>query len=49
MVQRMLIKYATTDRDSISTEGIDHAMKSFQPIWNVQRLADQTHLAKIGK
>ena len=42
----MLIKYATTDGDSRSAEGIDHAMKSFHPIWNVQRLADPTHLGQ---
>ena len=45
-LQGMLIKYATTDGDSRSAEGIDHAMKSFHPMWNVQRLADPTHLGQ---
>ena len=43
----MLIKYATTDGDWRSAEGIDHAMKSFHPMWNVQRLADPTHLGQF--
>ena len=45
-LQGMLIKYATTDGDSRSAQGIDHAMKSFHPMWNEQRLADQTHLGQ---
>ena len=39
-IQEMLIKYATTDGDLRSAEGIDHTMKSFHPMWNVLRLAD---------
>lgn len=45
-LQGMLVKYATTDGDSRSAEGIDHAMKCFHPMWNVQRLADPTHLGQ---
>ena len=45
-LQGLLVKYATTDGDSRSTEGIDHAMKLFHPMWNVQRLADPTHLGQ---
>ena len=45
-LQCLLVKYATTDGDSRSVEGIDHAMKLFHPMWNVQRLADPTHLGQ---
>ena len=45
-LQGMLVKYATTDGDSRSAEGIDHAMKLFHYMWNVQRLADPTHLGQ---
>ena len=45
-LQGVLVKYVTTDGDSRLAEGIDHAMKLFHPMWNVQRLADQTHLGQ---
>lgn len=45
-LQGILVKYATTDGDSRSAEGIDHAMKILHPMWNVQRLADPTHLGQ---
>ena len=45
-LQGMLVKYATSDGDSRSTEGIDHALKVLHPMWNVQRLADPTHLGQ---
>ena len=45
-LQGMLVKYATTDGDARSAEGIDHALKVLHPIWNVQRLADPTHLGQ---
>ena len=45
-VQGVLVKYATTDGDGTSAEGIDHAMKSLHPMLNVQRLADPTHLGQ---
>ncbi|XP_071117093.1 uncharacterized protein [Haliotis cracherodii] len=45
-LQGVLIKYATTDGDSKSAEGIDQALKVLDPMWKVQRLADPTHLAQ---
>ena len=45
-LQGILIKYATTDGDSRLAQGIDHAMKSFHPMWNEQRLANPTHLGQ---
>ena len=45
-LQGMLIKYVTTDGDSRSAEGVDSAMKTVDPMWRVERLADPTHLAQ---
>ena len=42
----MLITNAATDGDSKSTKGIDHAMKFFHPVLNVQRLTNPTHLGQ---
>ena len=44
--QGMLVKYATTDGDVRSAEGIDHALKVLHPMWKLQRLADPTHLGQ---
>ena len=43
-LQGILVKYAITDGDSRSTQGLDNAMKILHPMWSVQRLADPTHL-----
>ena len=45
-LQGMLITNAATDGDSRSAKGIDHAMKFFHPMWNVQHLTDPTHLGQ---
>jgi hypothetical protein len=40
------VKYATTDGDGRSAAGMDSAMKVSDPAWNVERLADPTHLGQ---
>ena len=45
-LQGILVKYATTDGDSRSAQGLDNAMKILHPMWSVQRLADPTHLGQ---
>ena len=45
-LQGILVKYAITDGDSRSTQGLDNAMKILHPMWSVQRLADPTHLGQ---
>ena len=41
------IRYATTDGDSKSSEGIKDALNLLQPMWKVDRLADPTHLGQV--
>ena len=45
-LQGILVKYAITDGDSRSTQGLDNATKILHPMWSVQRLADPTHLGQ---
>ena len=45
-LQGVLIRYVTTDGDSRSSAGVDSALKILDPLWNVQRLADPTHLGQ---
>ncbi|KAL5020618.1 hypothetical protein ScPMuIL_002300, partial [Solemya velum] len=45
-LQGMLVKYATTDGDARSAEGIKDAQKMLNPMWEVERLADPTHLGQ---
>lgn len=40
----LLIKYATTDGDGKSAQGLDEHYKSLNPMWEVLRLSDLTHL-----
>ena len=42
----LLIKYAVTDGDSHSSEGLQAAMRTLDPLWKVERQADTTHLAQ---
>ncbi len=42
----VLIRYATTDGDARSAEGLATSMKVLHPLWKVERLADPTHLAQ---
>ena len=42
----ILVKYAATDGDSRSAQGLGNDMKILQPMWSVQRLADPPHLGQ---
>ena len=43
-LQGVLIRHVTTDGDFRSSAGIDSAFQVLDPLWNMQRLADPTHL-----
>ena len=45
-LQGVIIRYVTTDGDSRSSAGIDSALEVLDLLWNVQRLADPTHLGQ---
>lgn len=44
--QGILIKHVTTDGDGRSAQGISAAMKELDPLWQVTRQADTTHLGQ---
>ncbi|CAC5419614.1 unnamed protein product [Mytilus coruscus] len=43
-VQGILVKYATTDGDGRTANGINDAIQALHPMWKVERLADPIHL-----
>ena len=45
-LERVLVKYATTDGDGRSAEGLNDALKVLTPLWRVERLADTIHLGQ---
>ena len=45
-MQGILLKYVTTDGDGHSAEGIESSMKEIDPLWQVIRQADTTHLGQ---
>ena len=45
-LERVLVKYATTDGDGRSAEGLQAALKLVTPLWRVERLADTIHLGQ---
>ena len=45
-MQDVLVKYAVTDGDGRSAQGINDAIKVLHPMWKVERLADPTHLGR---
>ncbi|CAG2207664.1 unnamed protein product [Mytilus edulis] len=44
VVQGILVKYATTDGDGRSANGINDAIQALHPMWKVEWLADPIHL-----
>ncbi|XP_033729795.1 uncharacterized protein LOC117318994 [Pecten maximus] len=44
--QGVLMKYATTDGDGTSAQGLQEAMRALHPMWKVERLADPTHIGR---
>ncbi|CAC5416721.1 unnamed protein product [Mytilus coruscus] len=44
-VQGILVKYATTDGDGRTANGINDAIQALHIMWKVERLADPIHLA----
>ncbi len=44
--QNIMVKYAVTDGDGRSAEGVQKAMNDINPIWKVVRQADTTHLGQ---
>ena len=45
-LQEILVRYVTTDGDAKSAAGFRDAYKILHPMWEVERLADPTHLGK---
>ena len=45
-LQNIMIKFATTDGDGRSAEGVQAAMTQLDPLWQVIRQADTTHLGQ---
>ena len=45
-LQGALVKFATTDGDGKSALGIEQSIKTLEPLWKVERLADPQHLSR---
>ncbi|CAC5366565.1 unnamed protein product [Mytilus coruscus] len=45
-LQKCLVRYVTTDGDGRSARGIEDALTALEPMWKVERLADDVHLGQ---